>query len=126
MLTAVNPASVFKAPFYSQGIVATGSDRTLYVSGQVGVGADGATPPDIGGQTRQAIANLNAVLTEAGMSAANIAKLTIYLTEASFIPGFSEAAQGKLPAVPPATTLLIVKELASPSLLVEIEAIAVA
>ena len=65
------------------------------------------------------------VLAEAGMSNANIAKLTIYLTDAANVPGFVEAAAGTLPATPPATTLLIVKALAAPELLVEVEAIAV-
>jgi len=40
--------------------------------------------------------------------------------------GFMEGAGAALPSPPPATTLLIVKALAAPPLLVEIEAIAVA
>lgn len=36
-----------------------------------------------------------------------------------------EAAAGALPSPPPATTLLIVKGLAGPDLLVEVEAVAV-
>ena len=56
----------------------------------------------------------------------NLAKVTIYLTDESLLPGFMEAAAGALPSPPPATTLLIVKALAGPSLLVEIEGVAVA
>jgi len=124
MLRPVNPPSVPGPGFYSQGIEASGSGRTLYVSGQAGVGPDGPGK-DIGEQARLAIANLNAVIAEAGMTNANIAKLTIYLTDPAHMPGFIEAAAGTLPAMPPATTLLIVKGLASPELLIEIEAIAV-
>ena len=58
------------------------------------------------------------------MTAANIAKLTIYLTDDSLLPGFMQAAGGTLPTPPPATTLLIVKALAVPGLLIEIEAVA--
>jgi len=124
MLRAVNPPSVPAPPFLSQGIEATGT-RTLYVSGQVGVGPQGPGK-DIGEQATLAIANLNAVLAEGGMTGANIAKLTIYLTDPANIPGFMAAAGGALPAPPPATTLLIIAGLAAPELLIEIEAIAVA
>jgi 2-iminobutanoate/2-iminopropanoate deaminase len=124
MLRPVNPKSVPGPGFYSQGIEASAASRTLYVSGQVGVGPNGPGK-DIGEQATLAIANLNAVLAEAGMNNASIAKLTIYLTDAANVPGFIEAAAGTLPATPPATTLLIVKALAAPELLVEVEAIAV-
>jgi enamine deaminase RidA (YjgF/YER057c/UK114 family) len=107
-------------------MVVRDAQRTLYVSGQVGVDATGAVGKDIGEQATHAIANLNAVLAEAGMSHANLAKLTIYLTDDSLIPGFVAAAGAALPSPSPATTLLIVKALAAPPLLVEIEAIAVA
>lgn len=81
---------------------------------------------DIGEQATIAVANLNGVLAAAGMDATNLAKVTIYLTDDSLIPGFMAAAGGALPSPPPAMTLLIVKALAAPPLLVEIEAIAVA
>ncbi len=124
MLRPINPKSVPGPGFYSQGVEASGAGRTLYVSGQVGVGPNGPGK-DIGEQAGLAIANLNAVLAEAGMTNDNIAKLTIYLTDPANVPGFVEAAAGTLPAVPPATTLLIVKALAAPELLIEIEAVAV-
>lgn len=60
------------------------------------------------------------------MNAGNLAKVTIYLTDEASLPGFMAAAAGALQSPPPAMTLLIVKALAAPPLLVEIEAIAVA
>ncbi len=120
----VNPSAVPPSPFYSHGIEVQGAQRTLYVSGQVGVGPDGAARSGIADQTRQAVANLNAVLAEAGMSASDIVKLTIYLTDPSNVGPFSQAAAGALGSPPPATTLLIVKGLGGPELLVEMEAIA--
>ena len=62
---------------------------------------------------------------EPGMDNSKLAKVTIYLTDESLIPAFMEGAAGALPSPPPATTLLIVKALAAPTLLVEIEAVAV-
>lgn len=125
MLKKFNPPSVPASPVLSQGVEASGIQRIVFVSGQVGVRSDGTVPDDIAEQTRLAIANLNAVLAEGGMTAEDIAKYTIYLTDAALIGPFMEAGGGTLPAPPPAATLLIVKALAAPNLLVEIEAIAV-
>jgi 2-iminobutanoate/2-iminopropanoate deaminase len=125
MPTAITPPGFPPNPFLSPGTLVENAGRTLYVSGQVGIGPDGQPGADIGAQTRAAIANVNAVLAAAGMSTSNIVKLTIYVTDEASIPGFIEAAAGTLPSPPPATTMLIVKGLASPVLLIEIEAIAV-
>ena len=125
MTKALNPKSISTPPFLSQGIEITAPSRFVFVSGQVGAGPQGPGK-DIGEQTTLAIANLNAVLAEGGMTNANIVKLTIYLTDEANLGGFMAAGGGALPVPPPATTLLIVKALADPSLLIEIEAIAAA
>ena len=124
MITMIHPAGYPKSHAYSQGAEVRGAGRMLYISGQVGVDAQGNMGEGIGEQAKIAVANLNAVLAEAGMDATNLAKVTIYLTDESLIPGFMEAAGGTLPSPPPATTLLVVKALAAPPLLVEIEAVA--
>ncbi|WP_426757430.1 RidA family protein [Myxococcus sp. Y35] len=111
--------------FYSHAVEVTGAKRTLYISGQVGVAPDGSVPQGIEAQARQAFANLNTLLQQAGMTNRDIVKSTIYLTDPAHLPGFMAAGAGTLPSPPPATTLLIVKGLSDPALLVEIEAIAV-
>lgn len=126
MLRMINPAGYPVSPAYSHGAEATAPQRLLFISGQVGVDAEGKAGKDIAEQARLAVANVNAVLAEAGMDNRNLAKVTIYLTDESLLPGFMEAAGSALPVPPPATTLLIVKALAGPSLLVEIEGVAVA
>lgn len=125
MHTAVNPDGLPINPVYSQGLLTRSGGRTLYISGQVGIGPDGRTAGGIAEQTRAAIGNLNAVLAGAGMSPEHLAKVTIYLTDPADLAGFMEAGGGNLPVPPPATTLLIVKALAGPELRVEIEAVAV-
>jgi 2-iminobutanoate/2-iminopropanoate deaminase len=124
MNTALNPTSLPSSPFYSQGIQVRDSDRLVFVSGQVGVMADGEILDGIEAQAAQAVANLNAVLAEAGLTAADLTKLTIYLTDPADVGPFMGSMAGTLPELPPATTMLIVRGLASPELLVEIEAIA--
>ncbi|MGB3502192.1 MAG: RidA family protein [Mesorhizobium sp.] len=126
MLTAINPQGLSSVPFYSQGIEARNVSRHLYISGQVGVAEDGSVPADLAGQAVLASANLNKVLAGAGMTSDNLVKVTIYLTDETRIGEFMQAGAGALPKLPPATTLLIVKALAAPNLLVEIEGIAVA
>lgn len=124
MLTAINLPDRAPHPAYSQAMQAKNAGM-LFVSGQVGSAADGSVPPGVGEQAKLAVANLYAVLAEAGMTAANLAKVTIYLTDGAHLQEFYGAVFGTLPSPPPATTLLIVKGLADPALLVEIEAIAV-
>jgi 2-iminobutanoate/2-iminopropanoate deaminase len=127
MLKAVNLPGREPPAVYSQAIEATGVGRMLFISGQVGVPADGPPPASVGEQTRIAVANLNAVLAEAGMSNRNVVKFTIYLTDRAHLPEFMGSAAEALSGAPlPASTLLIVSGLADPSLLIEIEAIAVA
>ena len=125
MLTAINPNSEFAPTTYSQAIEAKGFERLLFISGQVGITPEGHVAEGIEAQTQTAIANLNAVLKEAGLEGSNIAKMTIFLTDGSLFEPFIAAATPTLPNPPPATTLVIVKGLAMPELLVEVEAIAV-
>lgn len=125
MQTPINPPGFPVSPAYSHAVETRGTQRMLFVSGQVGVGPDGNVPSGIAAQAQAAVANLNAVLAAAGMTNENIVKTTIFLTDPANMQGFIEAAGPTLPQPPPAATLLIVKGLASPELLVEIEAIAV-
>ncbi len=125
MKQALNPATVpTSLPFYSQGIELTGASRLVMVAGQVGVSAEGAVAEGIEAQARQAFENLNAVVAEAGMTPADIVKLTIYLTDPANLGPFMAAAAASLTEDPPATTMLFVNQLSSPELLVEVEAIA--
>lgn len=126
MKRSLNPATVPASPYYAQGIEVTGATRTVFVSGQVGIDANGTTAEGIAGQAQQAVANLNAVLAEAGLEPDSIVKLTIYLTDPENVGPFIAAAGPTLPADPPATTMLLVAGLAAPDLLVEVEAVAMA
>ena len=75
IITAQNaPAAV--GP-YSQAVEANG---TLYISGQL-LDATGTMPESIEEQTRQSLANVNAILTEAGYSFADVVKTTVLLAD---------------------------------------------
>ncbi|WP_240231449.1 RidA family protein [Devosia lacusdianchii] len=125
MLRKFNPSGMPTSPAYSHGVEITSPSRMLFVSGQVGMLADGSVAEGVGDQVRAAIANLDTVLAESGMSRADVAKYTIFLAEGVSIDDYRAAMGPLLPAPPPASSLFFVKALASPAFLVEIEAIAV-
>lgn len=124
MIRKFNPPGASTPQFYSHGVEVTSPQRMLFVSGQVGVRPDGSVAEGIAEQTQVALANLQSVLLGAGMELSDIVKSSIYLTDESLFPGFAEAGAPLVSSPPPATTLVYVKALASPALLVEIEAIA--
>ncbi len=126
MLKRHNPAGIAAPGPYSHGVEVSAGARMLFVSGQVGVAADGTLGEDIGAQTKKAFENLIAVLAAADMAPANLVKLTIYLVHESDTPGFMQAGGPFLPNPPPAITLLYVKGLASPAMRIEVEAVAAA
>src|SRR5689334_19060652 len=81
----VRPESLARAHGYSHAVVATGS-RFVYTSGQTPVDQEGnlvGDGPDYRAQGRQAGSNLYAALAAAGASASDIARLTIYVVDAS-------------------------------------------
>ena len=116
---------------YSHGMVAPAGEIVV-VAGQVGADASGrlAAPGDVGGQTRQALANVDAVLRAAGCTMRDVVRFQTFLTHASDIDGFMRARREIFPsyfpdAVYPPNTLLVINRLVQPELLVEIEAMAV-
>lgn len=128
--TAVNPVTWSLPMGFNQGEVVTGSTRTLYVSGQTAMDADGRPQHegDIGKQLALAVDNLEAVLTEAGMTLANLVRLNVYTTDIDgLFPHYGVlAARLGAAQVAPTTTMLQVTRLAIPGQLVELEGTAVA
>ena len=97
----------------------------IWISGTVGIGADGVTSKDAVKQFEVAMRNLDAVLQQAGGVVTDIVKVTIFLTnieDRSRINPIREAYFGEHR---PASTLIEVSQLVLPELKVEIEAEAV-
>ncbi|MDR1786472.1 MAG: RidA family protein [Spirochaetaceae bacterium] len=64
---------------YSQAIAAGGF---LYVSGQLPVdGASGGIPPSIEEQTKNSLANIDAILKHAGYARNDVVKVTVFLAD---------------------------------------------
>lgn len=112
------------APYLlSQAIRAGG---LVYVSGQAGVGDDGAIAGqgDFDAQADQAFRNLDRALKAGGSSLAQVIKVTIFLTSMSHFPKIVELRRKWFSAPYPADTIVEVSGLYSPDAMIEIEAIA--
>ena len=123
----VNPPDLAPPPsnLYNH-IVRVGN--TVYIAGQVSRDREGKTlrVGDVAGQVREVWANLERAVTAAGGTLNDIVKTTTYVVGAENLPKVIEARREVLPPEGrPTSTMVVVTGLASPDLLVEVEAIAV-
>ena len=128
--TRLNPPALYNSLMYgfSHAAIQTGS-RTLHLAGQVSWDKDGnlVGPGDLAAQTRQALANLKAVLEAAGATPADVVRLRTYVVDHSpekLGPVLGEVAAFFGDATPAPNTFIGVACLALPDFLVEIEATA--
>ncbi|MFL5777411.1 MAG: Rid family detoxifying hydrolase [Chloroflexota bacterium] len=107
---------------YSQGIIA---GDLVFCSGQLGL--DPASGELVGGiveQTERAVRNLAAVLDSAGLTVADIVKVTVFLADIGDFATFNEVYARQMTDPPPARSTFAVAALPKPGALIEIEAIA--
>ena len=112
---------------YSQVVEVRGG-RTLYISGQVALDESGQVvgSGDFTAQVKQVFANLKARLDEAGASFNDVVKLSFYLLDSTNLQTVRDVRDVYVNREhPPASTLVVVKQLFRPDLLVEVDAIAV-
>lgn len=128
--TAVNPVTWSVELGFNQGEVVSGQTRTLYISGQTAMNSEGKPEHegDMAAQLALSIDNVEAVLREAGMSAANLVRLNVYTTDVDLLFQHYGVLAARLGAagVAPTTTMLEVTRLAIPGQMVELEGTAVA
>ena len=128
--TAVNPVTWSAELGFNQGEVVSGHTRTLYISGQTAMSADGKPQhdDDMPAQLTLSIDNLEAVLGEAGMSLAHLVRLNVYTTDVDLLFQHYGVLAARLDAVEvaPTSTMLGVTRLAIPGQMVELEGTAVA
>ena len=103
---------------YTQAVKVTGAARTLYLSGQLGVAADGSIPSDAEAQCALAWRNLQPQLRAAGME-------TTIVRDPADTVAVRTGRAAVLGTHSPASTLTI-GGLSNPAWKVEVEGIAVA
>jgi reactive intermediate/imine deaminase len=97
----------------------------IWVSGAIGVAADGTVPDDVATQAELALASIDACLTAAGAGAMHVVKVNVYLTDINDRAKVNPARQRYFGEHRPASTLVGVTALVLPNAKVEIEATAV-
>ena len=100
----------------------------LFLSGQAAISPEGELVGvgDFGAQLVQVMANIDRVLAAGGSDRSRIVKVTIYLTDMSNFPAIVDARRQYFTPPYPADTIVEVKSLALPELMLEIDVIAAA
>ena len=101
--------------------------KTLYIAGQVAMDVQGKLvgKGDFEAQARQVYTNLQNILQEAGGGLKNVVKMTTFLTHYGNVETYRKMRKEFFGDLMPPNTLLMIESLASPDLMMEVEAIAV-
>ena len=128
-ITRINPPELGTPPGYSQ-IVDVSASRMIFIAGQTALDRDGnlVGKNDFAAQATQVFDNLAIALQASDCTAANLVKLTVFLTDMNNLAGYREARNrfftSVTPPAAPAVTLVEVAKLYGPDFMIEIEAIA--
>ena len=123
-LERIQPEGLAKPGTYSHVIRA---GNTVYIAGQTATDAQGNVVGrgDITAQSVQVFENLKAALASVGGTFADLASITVYITDARYRDPMREVRTRYLGDKLPTSTLLVIAGLADPEYLLEISAIAV-
>ena len=123
-----NPPGMTKPATYSHVVEVSGPHRIVYLAGQTGVDANGKVAQGFRAQAVQVMENIKTALASVGGDFDHIVKVTSYLTDLEANADvFREVRASYFPnkAALPASTLLQISRLASPSYLLEVEVVAI-
>lgn len=126
----INPEALGKPRGYSNGVLAPAGGRLLFIAGQIAWDTEQRiVSADFVEQFHQSLANLVAVVSEAGGTPASIARMVVYVTDkAEYSARTTEIGERWREVMGrhfPAMALVEVKGLLEPDARVEIEGIAV-
>jgi enamine deaminase RidA (YjgF/YER057c/UK114 family) len=128
-IARINPPELGTPPGYSQ-VVEVSAGRIIFISGQTALDSKGNVvgKSDFAAQAAQVFCNLAIALEASGCTAANLVKLTVFLTDMDNLASYREARNrffaSVTPPAAPAVTLVEVSKLYGADFLIEIEAIA--
>jgi len=107
---------------YSRAVVA---GNTIYVSGTMGVEADGSAAPDMYRQAKRALEIIAGALEQAGATMQNVVRTRLFVTDVSAFDEIAKAHGEVFGEIRPATTIVEVSKLVDAAFKIEIEAVAV-
>lgn len=124
-LTVRNPADgVYAAtPDYVHAMEVANPSRFLFLSGTMGLDGEGRAPPALDAQLELVWSNIRRILAEAGMTTANIVRVTSYLRDAAYAEANQNARLAALGDRRVPTTAIVVQTL-TPEWLIELEVVA--
>jgi enamine deaminase RidA (YjgF/YER057c/UK114 family) len=107
--------------------MAVKAGRRVILRGQTGVGLDEVMhgTGNAAAQAEQAMENVGQLLADAAATTADVVKATVYVTDRAFLEPVDAVVRAGLKGVQPAYTSVIMKGLASPELLMEVDITAV-
>ncbi|SEI10708.1 Enamine deaminase RidA, house cleaning of reactive enamine intermediates, YjgF/YER057c/UK114 family [Rhizobium tibeticum] len=122
MKSAFNPPSVRK-PFgnYNHGLLVPPGASLLVTSGQLGIGVDDVIPNDVTAQTELCFKAIDAILEEAGMTFADVIRISGFVTKREDFPAYMAVRDRYTLDPKPVSTLIVVGGFTRPEFLVEVE-----
>lgn len=126
MLKTRNPPTVAPpAAMYSHSVEVPPNARWLVTAGQVGTRPDGTVPEGFEAQHDQIWQNTLVILADAGMGPEDIVRINVYSTQPDGLKFLRPHREKYLkPGHVPASTWVVVSQLAQPQWVVEMETIA--
>jgi len=129
-LTFINPESLGAPRGYANGVLAEAGGRLLFIAGQIGWDEQQQiVGDDLVEQFDRSLANVIAVVTEAGGTPEHVARLIIYVTDKAEyrarMKDIGERYRARMGKHFPAMVLVEVKSLLEDRAKIEIEGIAV-
>lgn len=103
--------------------MAVRAGNRIVLRGQTGMGLDEKLygRGDVVAQSEKAMDNVEVLLGEAGAKLADVAKATVFVTDRAHLQGACDTVLKRLKGVSPAFSAIIVRGLASPELLMEVD-----
>lgn len=122
MKRTFNPPSVRK-PFgqYNHGLLVPPGASLLVTSGQLGIGVDDSIPGDVTGQAELCFEAIKAILDEAGMSFADVIRISGFVTRREDFPAYMAVRDRYTLDPKPVSTLIVVGGFTRAEFLVEVE-----
>ena len=115
------------APRPSSTLLVVVAGRRIFLRGQTGLALDGVMVGlnDAAAQARQAIENVRILLADAGADLSHAVKLVTYVTDRAYMAPVRDVIEPSFGRTPMPGTELVVKGLAAPEVLMEIDVHAV-
>jgi 2-iminobutanoate/2-iminopropanoate deaminase len=126
MPTFLNPRDVHTpvGPYSHTAVVPAGTEL-VFVAGQVGMRPDGTVPAVFAEQAELTFANLRACLAAHGLGPDAVVKLTVFIVPPQDFQLLRAVREKHFGRHRPTSTTVYVPALAAPTLLLEVEAVAV-